>query len=134
MKLPEIYVLVVGGAGVVALAYYLPGIWRHTNRRLDGQPDLWPYGELGWRSFARCIIPIYGLWVLGYALVGLIVLTAHAPLPAWVAQSTAACAVVLLLLTVSVFLFNWPKIIVPPSMRDGPGVLVQLLTRRRNRQ
>jgi len=128
----ELVVVFGGGALLGGLAWYLPGIWRHTNRRLDGQPDFWPYGELAWRGFARCIVPVWVVAVLGYGFIVFVVLAGRAAVPDWFAQAFVICAVAILLITVSVFLFNWPKLVVPPSLRSGPGVLEGLFARRRS--
>ena len=89
----------------------------HPSNRM---PPYWGWGDSWWRGFRRARVP---LLVMG---LGLLAATAFPTLTIPVGLATLF---VLMPLSASVFLFNWPKAIVPPPFRSERGVAARDLVR-----
>ena len=120
---------------VVALTQ-LPRIWHGELADLHeaGSRDWWPLGEALRRGFLRGLtVGIVGFTCLLIALAAAIAADAVAGTAAIVLGRTAQAFfllfVVLLLVDAGVTLFNRPKFVVPPYLRDEPGALAMWLRR-----
>lgn len=91
-----------------------------THRALE-RPPWWLWGDSLWRGFRRALLPA-SLVSVSFA----IALTL--PDPAGVYVAVAGLALFLPLMA-TVVLFNWPKVVVPPSLRPENGVLTAALQR-----
>jgi hypothetical protein len=85
----------------------------HWSNRM---PPYWIWGESWWRGLRRARLVIT-LSVLGLASGGIIP-TLMLPL----GLTAFAIGVPLALTT---FLFNWPRVLVPPALRDEKGVVTE---------
>lgn len=77
-------------------------------------PPYWIWGDSSWRGFRRTRVPVL---VLGFCLL------AASLFPGLTIPVGFAVLLVLMPLVASVFLFNWPKGIVPPPFRTEKGVV-----------
>jgi hypothetical protein len=122
------------GAGFVAAGACLtPRHWRGETD-LDGSrhPAWWPLGATVWRGVVRSAAvwwPLTGLMFLGSAL-------AYGARPGstletvgWVVAAVAVLAG--LAAHVPILLYNRPRRLVPPHLRDEPGALAEWRARRR---
>lgn len=125
---------------VVALTQ-LRRIWRGelTDLHEAGSRDYWPLGEALRRGFLRgLVVGIVGFTCLLIALAAAIAAdeltgTAAAALER-TGQALFLLFVVLLVVDAGVTLFNRPKFVVPPYLRDEPGALAMWLRRGRRRR
>jgi len=114
---------------IAAGAFLAPSAWHPERGRLSRAPTWWP-DAIGWRGFLRTVpLSIGYMWLLSAALV-------FGPFvpeqprdgfgfirPAWFSLPLSAVAVLGLPTWISIYLFNRPRLLVPPSMRGDRGVL-----------
>jgi hypothetical protein len=102
---------IAGAAGLVE-------VWRTWREGRDDparrMPTYWPFGEQWWRGYHRGVLPI-DLAILALAAAGTF---AGAEL-----VFGALALFVFLPLFFTIFLFNRPKLLVPPAARDEHGVI-----------
>jgi hypothetical protein len=111
-------VCVVGAIGLVR-------DWRADGESSQfDQPPLWQWGRASWFGLRRLTL-VGQLWVM--------VLTYSWLFPEQVASYAIALGA-LLVPMLSVFLFNRPRMIVPPALRHQDGLLVEHLRRLRTRR
>lgn len=82
-------------------------------------PSSWPWGEAAWYGFRRTEL-ISELFAIG--------LIASVVFPDAVLVYGTILGV-LILLALTIFLFNWPRRAVPPALREQPGFLASLRRR-----
>jgi len=114
--LEVIYVLVAGK------------VWRGESG-LDGDvpPAWWFLGDATWRGVARAYIAT-GPFVLAFFAGALVAEVSDAD---DAGMAISACALLLgVLVHGSIVLFNRPKALVPPHLRDEPGALAERRARR----
>lgn len=137
-------VIAAGGLiGSTILLFRLPAFWRGETSpsSLASMRPVWPFGESSLRGAVRA----GGLGLVGFA--GLMVAALGGDLVHVLEQETVVrfviatlaltgdmVALVCLAGSVSVVLFNRPRIVVPPSMRDQPGVISAWRMGRRSRR
>lgn len=118
----DILRLVVMGAGVLVITLALPRIWKHQ-RLPSGERDLPPGflrgGQRGWAVLVACgwvFLAGYGfaaVWTTDIRSGGIAQLLAYALMGMFF---------VLFALFLSVVAFNRPTFVVPPHLRDEPGL------------
>jgi hypothetical protein len=84
-------------------------------------PSWWVWGESWWRGYRATI---------GIGAAAVAVIAAATLLPSLLLVWFAA-VVALFTLMLTLFLFNWPKYLVPPALREGRGILGDWLAARR---
>jgi hypothetical protein len=120
-------------------------LWRGTRAMPQSPPLGWPGGRASWQGWVRAtpvMGSICGLGMLIAAWCFLLLTSIHnVPLigdPAWrtrlIAGVLTGVALVLIgiVLGFSVILFNRPRFLVAPSLRNERGALVEQLGRRRS--
>lgn len=107
-------------------------LWRRDSAYWDAVPAWWLYGPVSWRAFVRLLplgvlTSLFGpLWLLGAMFV---VPRLPSPtgvgtvVPGWYAGLLLAFVSLVLCIGLTVALFNWPKVLVPPHMRSDAGLL-----------
>jgi hypothetical protein len=115
--------------GMLLLSAYawtlLPRLWRHENTALDHRPAWWPGGLVSWRGFVRTLpLAVLFCWLLTL----FIVLGPFIPeqprdafgfiRPAWYSLPLAIAPLVAIPLWISIYLFNRPRFLVPPHLRE----------------
>jgi hypothetical protein len=125
MSAAAIFYLVVGTIGVRRL-------WRRESAIWDSKPVWFLYGHTTFRGYVRAMYPLgtAGLvafaWLL-YAIWGPEDVYAQA----FVLVPMLALVAVGLLLALTAALFNRPKRIVPPHLRDQPGMIAEWVEKAR---
>jgi hypothetical protein len=105
----------------VAVLAYCAVTWRHDDPLYDRPPKSAFYGDDGWHAMRRSLLPS-GTALLFTGL--LVVLGAWwRSAPTWVFAVVVIAAVGGIGIFMSVFLFNRPRLLVRPSLRDQPGWL-----------
>jgi len=129
------YIAVLAGTtlGSVYYTMLLRKVWWHKTTSLDHRPAWWPawwLDEQSWRGFVRTIPTSCAFcWILA----AVVIVGPFVPVqprdwfgfirPAWFSLPGAVSPFVAISLWLSVYLFNRPKFVVPPHMRDDPGAL-----------
>jgi hypothetical protein len=138
--------VVIGATGFIVLPRVWNGWFDRREVRFRGEMlthgeligTWWPFGPGGWRAAARAMVPIFcGVWAMILAAAASAV-DDHLKGAAWAAVrgvfiTLAVAALASLVLALILMLFNWPKFIVPPYMRDEPGLLAARKARQRIR-
>ena len=133
-----IVALVVMGVMLVPVLAALPNTWSGK-----GLPDLervvrsfWFWGEASLQGFLRAnpiaIVACTGLWVAGFTaellkVIGPSIVRTVLAYLFWVGYIVFLTSLVLM---VTVMLFNFPKLVVPPSLRHQPGLLTRSSIRK----
>jgi hypothetical protein len=104
-------------------------------RIFDRPPAIWPYGDALWRGWVRALPSGAAGFTPGTTL-GLYLL--------WGPDDLHAAAAVVFLglagaalsfaLMVTVALFNWPRFVVPPHLREQPGAVTEWIAGSRRRR
>jgi hypothetical protein len=123
------------GVLIAAAARGLVAFWRGESRVWEHRPAWWPWGELVFRAWVRMM----ALGVATLALLDIIFLFSE--LGAYEgdgAEFWLAAIPLFLLLTVwilctTVAFYNRPRWVVPPHLRDDPGIVQGHVSRRRKR-
>lgn len=88
--------------------------WNAPSDHWSGRmPPYWIWGDSWWRGLRRARLPVTA-GVLGLATGGIV--------PSLMLSLGLAAFAVALPLAITTFLFNWPKVIVPPAFRSEEGV------------
>jgi hypothetical protein len=116
--------LVVGLFVCVTFAVGLVRDWKARTEEALAQPSYWPWSTDIWFGFRRVTLP---------GELFFIALTASVAFPGMEIPLAIFVAAVLLPLSLTIFLFNWPRALVPPALRQQDGVFVSYLKRRRAR-
>lgn len=107
-------------------------LWQRRTTAFDRVPRWWLAGELLWRGRVRARVVSNLLLLVVVTIVVVFKLTGgdyhEAPQAARISLSLLSLACVALLLAdVSIYLFNRPKLAVPPHLRREPGLIAALL-------
>ena len=150
MSASDIATWVAGIAIGISGLVILPRIWNgwfdrrevHSRGNVRTHGELagswWPFGPAGWRAATRAMVPIFGcVWALILAAAAGAA-DEHLKGVAWDAMRSILIALAVaflagLALTIIVMMFNWPKFVVPPYLRDEPGLLAARKGRQRIR-
>jgi hypothetical protein len=103
---------------------------------IPAPPITWPYGDVAWRGCVRAI-PVGGIGGWTFAVVAFWCFMSLTSFDRFEFVSNQAArnwlgwgltvsligALAALLLSMSVFLFNRPKLVVPPAYRNQPGAI-----------
>jgi hypothetical protein len=108
--------------GVLLSARQLPRLWHHRSDFWDHKPTGIPYSHAAWRGWVRAIpagcVGAGALVAAGW----IVVLLPRSP----GSKAALALASTVLALAIagmaSIVLFNWPKRLVPPHLRNEPGL------------
>ena len=124
----------------------LPKLWRGDIQLPKTAPAWWSSGQVAWDGFVRAqpvgaSVGATGLVVAGWCLVLDSSLEGHVLVGDPTARATigvvaivgVAAAIVGFGISVSVFLFNAPKAVVPPRFRHQPGAVQSWIENRRTR-
>jgi hypothetical protein len=125
------------GAGLIFAVLFLGGIylaaaarvWR-GNSGLDGgvPPEWWPFGDAAWRGNARAYIATVPFLLV--MLVGAGIAEWSGSVDAGMTLASVAFAAGILVYG-AIVLFNRPRSLVPPHLRDEPGALAERRRRKR---
>jgi hypothetical protein len=146
--------IVVGSLGALlglAGVLMLPLVWRGwlARREVRFRGRLYTHGDAAFmfwggpifrRGLARAFLPLLFAWGGGIAGYWVAMLNgggagAGAPHAAEVAGVvTAAWFMAWFVLAVSIVLFNWPKLMVPPGQRSEPGAIAEWRSARRKKR
>jgi hypothetical protein len=123
----EVAVVIV--AGLVFLIHGLvlgPRWWRNELSRLAYRPDdvaeWWPYGGALWRGMLRT--PVVGWIAIPLGSFGAVLAEFDGVL-AGIGGAAAIVACILVFSIVTIVLFNRPKLLVFPWLRDQPGAIAE---------
>ena len=119
--------IVFAGFAVLVLAAVrgLVYIWRGKSTVWDHRPAWWPWGEQAFRAWVRVMpIGVATLAVLDaiYLAKGLGVYDAEGVVY-WAGAALALSLLALFLLATTVAFYNRPSWVVPPPLRDEPGIV-----------
>lgn len=96
-------------------------LWRHETTLFDTMPEWWFWGPVLWRGWVRSL-PLVGIIAVLFP-VGMLVVRV------WESDSAVVFLVMMLILFIvfvlgaSIMLFNQPKALVAPHLRDQPGAI-----------
>ncbi len=120
---------IIAGVIVATSLYAVRGFWSEWRRRSASDPyrsaDWWPFDLLWWRALVRSgpAGTIEGpLVAAGYVVSGFDSSSAQQVVEVII----AVLAAIALLLTAAVALYNRPKFLVPPHLRELPGAVDEL--------
>jgi hypothetical protein len=113
---------------------FMPRYWRNPSRFYRRvSPQWWTYGDAFWRGFVRSLLAsIIAGWFLVLGGFGIFLAngkTIDQAVPVWLGLGFFAFGFI----SLSIAFFNWPKFLVPPSLRDQPGAVQEWLRHRRPR-
>ena len=121
--------------GVLALPQ-LGRLWRHQTTFYDGTPGWWSYGKPVWRGWVRALPMLASVAYLGLLIAAYLGFVS--PFFHLSRQADLVVIVIFLisfigafLLALTIFLFNFPRLAVPPHLRNQPGALEEWLRQRR---
>jgi hypothetical protein len=121
--------------GVLALPQ-LGRLWRHQTTFYDGTPGWWSYGKPVWRGWVRALPMLASVAYLGLLIAAYLGFVS--PFFHLSRQADLVVIVIFLisflgafLLALTIFLFNFPRLAVPPHLRNQPGALEKWLVKRR---
>ncbi len=134
---PVAYVVGTLSAGVmlVAVLAMLPESYKYWLGRpsrfdaYDARMELWPHGVTAWRIFRRSItaLCLLGLPFLLSTMTFMIVGGGGTPVGAFAESALFAFGAIESVGVISVVLINRPRLLVPPHLRDEPGLLASWL-------
>jgi hypothetical protein len=130
---PDTFVaFVVLAAGLTFGTVFLKRYWSQQDSEIDRPPPAWLFGGDAWRT-ARRIMPIsiVGGWLLIAA--GVLMLTTPSGQRTPLAAPLAAALLITFILIGTIWMWNQPKFLVPPHLRNAPGILTGVLRARRRR-
>jgi len=130
MNLQHLAEIVIAIGVSMLAAVVAPNAWRPERGRLSRVPTWWPDAVVGWRGLLRTLpLSIGYLWLLS-ATVLLGPFVPEQPRdafgfirPAWYSLPLSVAALLAIPTWISIYLFNRPRFLVPPSMRGDRGVL-----------
>lgn len=110
-------------------------VWRNAAPTMHHRSPIWPGGEIAWRAFVRqcpvgCATLIAGL--LAY-LFGVLIPAPQSGWPQALMTAFGLAALVLVAFSVSIALFNRPRLLVPPHLRGERGWIADHLAGLRAR-
>jgi hypothetical protein len=115
--------LVAGAWAIAAVA--MVGVkrrWRTSDEDFP-PPPRWPGNAVSWRGYRRAMVPA----ALAFLLFALAATVSSLLVPLFLGAYLA------LLLAGTTFLFSWPRLLIPPPLREQPSVLWEVLAKRRGR-
>jgi hypothetical protein len=127
---------IIGIVFLVAGIYLGPRVWRGETE-LDGSdpPAAWPLSEVVWRGVVRSAAAWWPLWALFFFAGALASDAPSGSTRQTVGMLTGLVALLLAFaIHIPVLLFNRPRWIVPPRLRDEPGALAEWRARRRGQR
>lgn len=102
---------------------FLPRFWSNPAEYHPVKPAWWFFGDAVWQGFVRSLVPaVIAGWFLILAVAAMMLAnqkTAGPELAVWLGLGFLLFG----LLGLSIVFFNWPKFLVPPSLRHQPGAL-----------
>ena len=123
---------------IIASACRLPRLWRDEAPGLKHMPEGWPWGPPGWRAFVRAV-PSATIFGIGTIITIPILIAAPEQSGGTFTRSLGVILPFVVVFVLGVLamlgtaLFNWPKALVPPHLRDQQGAASELLRARRGR-
>jgi hypothetical protein len=109
---------------------FIPRYWSHPVEYRPPRPEWWFFGDAVWRGFLRSLpAAVIGAWFLILATFGIVLSNRKIideSVPVWLGLGFFLFGV----LAITIALFNWPKFLVPPSLRDEPGAVQEWLQHR----
>ena len=131
---------VIGYVGlVVIIAGAAVRIWRGEVPRLRDEPGGWPWGQIAWRAYVRCVP---SLLLPGTTILVVLPVLESVPeradgsfdRPVLVVVPVLAAFALSVLVVLCVAVFNRPKFLVARELRHEPGAATEILARRRRRR
>jgi MFS family permease len=126
----SVYIITAGY--VLFIVRAAPMLWtgRFRDARLDPPPTYWPWGGMLWRAWVRA-------WFIAGVGSGSLVLLLPAivldSVPDWYVYVSLAAFVLAAIVAMSVVLFNRPRFVIPPHLRDEPGLVAEMIAAARRR-
>lgn len=105
----------------------VPKIWTHRIHYFDQKPTWWVWGLPSWYAYCRAMIPgIVAMWLMSmfgllYSFIGNY--RDNEEIPIWTGVPLIVVLSSWIVTLTTITLFNWPKFVVPPHLRDQPGAL-----------
>lgn len=119
--------------GVCCVLSQMRRLWRNEPTKYDAQPEAWRGGSALWQAYRRTIplLVLLAFPVIGGGLVMGIAGGPGNPVGEVARVVLVGASMLVLMLIPMVTAFNRPGFLVPPHLRNEPGLLHALLARRR---
>lgn len=135
----EFFMLILFGILAAVGAIEAFRLWENRLPRLEIPQPWWIWGEGGWRAWVRAFpLLVIASWLgLLTVIVSKLIPEHQADAfgfvrPLWFVGPVFGGIILTFALSVTVGLFNWPSVAVPPHLRRQPGLLREMRDRKRS--
>jgi hypothetical protein len=140
MTVREGVVLSIWIALILVATLRLPRYWR-GEPPVDIERNLrrfWPYSEAALQGWLRALTAAYiAAWFMLFGMLAIVLVPSAdqsaGPIVAWIVLASIAGTVAMVAIAASIIMFNWPKRLVFPALREQEGLLSRWWRLRRNR-
>jgi hypothetical protein len=119
--------LILDAVLIVAAAFgtaMLPRYWRGDFPAFDRPQGWWAFGDESWRAFRRTYaLCVVAAWLIAIGTVLLPYVPRRPPESLPFAIPFGAALLIVFVLMNTVWYWNWPKVVVPPRLRQEHGSL-----------
>jgi hypothetical protein len=132
-----VFVLLSVGVALVSLG--ARHLWRGTSFDWGANPVWWPWGGAFYRGARRSAVVVVALLATANVVFLLYEVSGSADADALVGPlapllgGLTAVVLGLMILNVTIIAYNWPKALVPPPLRDEPGMVEEYERRKRSK-
>jgi hypothetical protein len=117
--------------GLIVATALLPRYWKHDITALDRPQPWWVFGGDTWRAAIRIMpVSIVGGWIVIATGIAMWLEPAGETRSPW-AVPLGAGLLMSVLLMLTIWFWNWPKLLVPPYLRNERGVMSELSAPKR---